>query len=304
MQFAPTSSLRFVLLLSLALAAQAARGQDGLLNELERLSPDSTRREWVQATFKGTRIINGHSVETPGAGTLIFLISHRFGPVNSGAYNFFGLDQATIRLGLEYGLTDRLAVGVGRTSVEKTFDGYLKYRALRQRTGVGGSPVTVTLLAGTALNTLRYSRAVDGFERTFTRRLSYTWQAQVARKISPALSVQVAPTVVHRNLVETNADPTNVYALGLAGRQKLTKRLALTLEYFYRLPDSRTTGWHDALGAGVDIETGGHVFQLHVTNANAMIEPQFIPRTSGQFSRGDIFFGFNVVRNFTLKPGL
>jgi hypothetical protein len=261
---------------------------------------DSLPRQPVAATFKGTRVINGHSVETPGGGTLVFLISHRFGTLNSGAYNFFGLDQATIRLGLEYGLTNRLAVGIGRNSLEKTFDGFVKYRALRQSTGRGAFPVSVTLLGATALTSLRYPGA--GFDHTFPRRLTYTWQALVARKFTPRLSLQLSPTVVHRNLVDTEADENDVYALGLTGRQKLTQRMALTLEYYYRLPGSRDSGLHDALAAGIDIETGGHVFQLHVTNAQGMIEPLFIPRTSGEFWQGDIYFGFNIARNFTLRP--
>ncbi|RSK51320.1 DUF5777 family beta-barrel protein [Hymenobacter rigui] len=296
------STLRFwVLLLALLLSA-AAQAQDSLLAELNAQAPDSTGHELVQATFKGTRIINGHSVETPGPGTLVFLISHRFGRLNSGPYNLFGLDQATIRLGLEYGLTDRLAVGVGRSSVEKAFDGFVQYRLLRQRRG--GMPLSATLLASSAINTLRYSATADGFEHTFSRRLTYTWQALLARKMSPSLSVQLMPTVVHRNLVGEKAAPNDVYALGFAGRQKFTKRMAFTWEYYYRLPNSRTAGLRDALGAGIDIETGGHVFQLHVTNANSMISQQFISTTSGRFFKGDLYFGFNVARNFTLKSGL
>ena len=281
-------------------AAQPGLAQDNLLRDLEKQTTDSLQRQPVAATFKGTRVINGHSVETPGEGTMVFLISHRFGTLNSGAYNFFGLDLATIRLGLEYGITDRLAVGLGRSSQEKTFDGFLKYRALRQSTGLGASPVSITLLGASALTSLRYSD--EGFKHSFARRLTYTWQALVARKINSGLSLQLAPTVVHRNLVDAEADDNDVYALGFAGRQKLTKRIALTLEYYYRLPNSRTSGLRDALAAGVDIETGGHVFQLHVTNSKGMIEPLFVPRTSGHFFKGDIYFGFNVARNFTLKP--
>ncbi|RSK35331.1 DUF5777 family beta-barrel protein [Hymenobacter metallilatus] len=295
-------TLRLGWLLLAVLLSTVAHAQDSLLAELNAQPPDSTHRELVQATFKGTRIINGHSVETPGPGTLVFLISHRFGRLNSGAYNLFGLDQATIRLGLEYGLTDRLAVGIGRSSVEKAYDGFVQYRALRQR--AGGLPFSATLLASSAINTLRYSAAADGFEHTFAHRLTYTWQALLARKFSPALSVQLMPTVVHRNLVGEKATPNDVYALGFAGRQKFTKRMAFTWEYYYRLPGSRIGGLRDALGAGLDIETGGHVFQLHVTNANSMITQQFIPSTSGRFFKGDLYFGFNVARNFTLKPGL
>ncbi|MCA8831577.1 DUF5777 family beta-barrel protein [Hymenobacter pini] len=287
-------------LLALLLTTNA-RAQD-LLSELNTQTTDSTRHELVQATFKGTRIINGHSVETPTNGTLVFLISHRFGRLNSGAYNLFGLDQATIRLGLEYGLTDRLAVGVGRSSVEKAYDGFVQYRVLRQR--MGCMPFSATLLASSAINTLRYSAATDGFDHTFARRLTYSWQALLARKFSPGLSVQLMPTVIHRNLVADKLVPNDLYALGIAGRQKFTKRVAFTWEYYYRLPSSRTRGLRDALGAGLDIETGGHVFQLHVTNANSMIAQQFVPATSGRFFKGDLYFGFNVARNFTLKSGL
>jgi hypothetical protein len=299
-----TPGLAVVAVLLLAARAQAQNTPTpppDLLGELERQTTDSLRRETVQATFKGTRIINGHSLETPGGGTLVFLISHRFGTLNSGAYNFFGLDDAEIRLGLEYGLNDRLTVGGGRSSMDKTYDGFLKYRALRQTTGTRAMPVSVTLFASTALTSLRY---FDGLDRTLPRRLTYTYQALVARKFSPGLSVQLSPTLVHRNLVETRQQHNNVLALGLAGRQKLSKRTALLLEYYYRLPASEDPGTRNALAAGFDIETGGHVFQLHVTNSRGMIEKHFLTQTTGNFFDGDIYFGFNVARNFTLKPRL
>ncbi|RSK45926.1 DUF5777 family beta-barrel protein [Hymenobacter perfusus] len=294
------STMGLGLLLALLLRVPA-HAQDSLLAELSSQLLDSASRAPVLATFKGTRIINGHSVETPGGGTLVFLISHRFGTLNSGAYNFFGLDQASIRLGLEYGLSDHLTAGVGRSSLDKTYDGFLKYRALRQSTGPRAMPVSVTLFGSSALTSLRY---FDGLDHTLPRRLTYTVQALVARKISAGLSVQVVPTLVHRNLVDTRRQHNDVYALGVAGRQKLSKRTALMLEYYYRLPTSEDPGTRNALAAGFDIETGGHVFQLHVTNSQGMIEKHFLTQTSGNFFDGDIYFGFNVARNFTLKPRL
>jgi hypothetical protein len=267
------------------------------LHQLNTIAADSLRREYVQATFKGTRVINGHSIETPGGGSLVFLISHRFGTLNSGAYNFFGLDQATIRLGLEYGLTDRLAVGVGRSSLEKTFDGFGKYRLLRQSTGPGAVPLSVTVLATAALTSLQFEPQP---ERTTASRLTYTYQALLARKFSPSLSVQLMPTLVHRNYVALRRDQNDVYALGAAVRQKLTKRFALTGEYYYLLPGATADDFRNALALGFDIETGGHVFQLHVTNSQGMIEKFFIPQTTGNFFKGDIFFGFNVSRSFQL----
>ena len=280
-------------LLSITVSAHA---QDDLLKTLETQT-DSARSEYVQATFKSTRVINGQSVETPGAGTLVFLISHRFGTLNSGAYNFFGLDQATIRLGLEYGLNDRLTVGVGRSSLEKTYDGFVKYRALRQSTGLHATPVSVTLFASSAITSLKFPDQ----ERPTDSRLAYTYQALIARKFSPSLSLQLMPTLVHRNFVDTRAEQNDVYALGIAGRQKLTKRVALTAEYYYLMPGATADRFRNSLAVGFDIETGGHVFQLHFTNSQGMIEKFFIPQTGGNWLDGDIYFGFNISRVFTLR---
>jgi Membrane bound beta barrel domain (DUF5777) len=287
-----------VLFLWLGLAAPAWAQDDDLLGQLEKQTPAQPTREAVQATFKSTRLINGHTIETPGQGTLVFLISHRFGTLNSGAYNFFGLDQATIRLGLEYALTDRLEIGVGRSSVGKALDGFVKYRALTQTTGPRSLPVSLTLFSSAALTTLRYN---DNIDRTLPRRLVYSYQALIARKFNENLSLQVMPTLVHRNLVMESGDANDVYALGIGGRQKITKRTSINLEYYYLMPDNKPTGVRNALAAGLDIETGGHIFQLHVTNSQGMIEQHFVSETRGNFFDGDIYFGFNVNRNFTVR---
>ena len=286
----------------LALAPAAhAQTQPDLLGQLEKQTAANAPPEVVAATFKGTHIINSQSVETPGAGTLAFLIQHRFGTLNSGAYNFFGLDQAVLRLSFEYGLTSRLAVGVGRSSQEKTFDGFLKYKALRQTTGAHAVPVSVTLFASSAITTLKFAPTPLA-ERSLGSRVTYAYQALVARKFSPNLSVQLMPTLIHRNYVATPAEQNDVYALGGAVRQKITKRTALTADYYYLLPGSTARTFRNALGVGVDIETGGHVFQLHVTNAQGMTEKFFIPETTGNFFKGDLYFGFLIARNFTVRP--
>ncbi|HEX8329564.1 MAG TPA: DUF5777 family beta-barrel protein [Hymenobacter sp.] len=287
------------LLLALARPAQA---QDDLLKDLEKQTADSTKREVVAATFKATHIINSQSVETPGKGTLAFLIQHRFGTLNSGAYEFFGLDQAVLRLSFEYGLTDRLALGIGRSSQDKTFDGFVKYRALRQTTGARAMPVSVTLFASSAITTLKFNDPAT--ERTTASRVDYAYQALIARKFSENLSVQLMPTLIHRNYVATSNMQNDVYALGAGLRQKLTKRLALTADYFYVLPGNTADTYRNALGVGVDIETGGHVFQLHLTNSKGMVEKFFVPQTDGNFFDGDIYFGFTVARNFTIKSQL
>ncbi|MCC3157593.1 DUF5777 family beta-barrel protein [Hymenobacter sp. 15J16-1T3B] len=283
------------LLLGLHLTAAA---QDDLLQQLEQQTTTQAKPDFATATFKGTRIVNGQSVETPASGSLQFLIGHRFGQLNSGAYNFFGLDQATIRLGLEYGLNDRLAVGVGRSSMDKTFDGFVKYKALRQHSGPRAMPVTLTLLATSTITTLKFPVGAD---RSTSSRMAYSYQGLVARKFSPGLSAQLMPTLVHRNLVAQPSDDNDVYAVGGAVRQKLSKRIALTAEYYYVLSGTTADQTHNPLAIGFDIETGGHVFQLHFTNAQGMVDPLFIPRTTGNFFKGDIFFGFNISRSFGLN---
>ncbi len=278
-----------------------AHAQGDLLGQLEKQTTEPQKREVVAATFKGTHVINSQSVETPGPGTLAFLIQHRFGTLNSGAYNFFGLDQAVLRLSFEYGLTNRLAVGVGRSSEEKTFDGFVKYRAIQQTTGSRPVPVSVTLFASSAITTLRFDAPA---ERSTDSRVTYAYQALIARKFSPAFSAQLMPTLIHRNFVATSAEQNDVYALGGAVRQKVSKRTALTADYYYLFPGNTARNFRNALGVGVDIETGGHVFQLHLTNSLGMTEKFFVPETTGNFFNGDIYFGFTVARNFTVKSQL
>ncbi|WP_242693077.1 DUF5777 family beta-barrel protein [Sabulibacter ruber] len=274
-------------------ATPTAFGQEDLLKLAQ--ADDTLQTDKVTATFKTTRLINGHSVETNGAGTLLFLISHRFGTLNSGAYNFWGLDQSTIRLALEYGVTDRFTLGVGRSSLEKTFDGFLKYKLLQQQTN--GFPVTVTAFTSAALKTLEWPDEEKAY--VFAHRLTYAYQLLIARKFSERFSLQVAPTMVHRNLVETGFGEPNVYAVGAGGRFKLSKRTSFNAEYFYLL-EGASDQFENSLSLGFDIETGGHVFQLMFTNSQGMIEKFFIPRNAGGWSSGDIYFGFNISRVFNL----
>jgi hypothetical protein len=276
----------------------ASFAQDDLMNILDKETKDSATTEYATATFKGNRVINGQSPETVGKGVLSFIISHRFGKFNSGAYNFFGLDQATIRLGFEYGITDRLEVGIGRNSLGKVFDGYLKYKLLRQSKGARVMPVSVTLFSSVAVSSLKLTDPTQTDD--FNNRLFYTYQIIIARKFSNNFSLQLSPTLIHRNLVEFKADKNDVFAIGIAGRYKLTKRLSLNVEYFYLLPDQTVFQYNNSLSIGVDIETGGHVFQLHCTNSMGMIEKSFIAETSGQWNKGAIMFGFNVTRPFNL----
>lgn len=287
----------------LTLGAAPAQAQADLLGDLESTTPPA-RREVVQATFKGTHIINSQTVEIEGPGTLNFLIQHRFGTIDQGPYELFGLDQAVLRLAFEYGLTDKVALGVGRYNVDKIFDGFVKYRALRQTSGGGNvTPVSVTLFTSAAIMT-RTFKGTDEADRTTASRLAYTYQALIARKFSPELSVQLMPTLVHRNYVTAADGKNDVYALGAGFRQKITKRIALTGDYFYLLPGGKSAAMRNPLGLGVDIETGGHVFQLHLSNSRGMAEAVSLTQTTDNFLTGGIYFGFAVARNFTVRSNL
>ena len=253
----------------------------------------------ASAAFKTNRVINLHSIENTAAGVMDLKISHRFGFLNGGFYELFGLDAASIRIGVDYGLTDNITAGFGRSSFEKTYDGFLKYRFLRQSTGKRKMPVTAALFASTAVKTIKWQN--PDRENYFSSRLYHTYQLIVGRKFNNAFSLQLSPTVVHRNLVRTSAEKNDVYALGIATRIKLTNRMAINAEYIFVLDNQLAPGYRNSFSLGLDIETGGHVFQLHFTNSTSMIEKGFVTETVGDWADGGIHFGFNVSRVFTLR---
>jgi opacity protein-like surface antigen len=264
-------SLAFLLLLS----SLWTFAQDDLMNILNENSPKEIN--YTTATFKSTRIMNGHSIERMPPGQLDVRISHRFGTINSGAYNFWGLDQSNIHLGLEYGILKWLMVGVGRGSYEKTFDGFAKFTVLRQSTGARVMPVSVSVVTSAALKSQKFADQTR--TNYFTSRLSYVGQILIARKISQGISFQLTPSYIHRNLVATELDPNDIFALGAGARIKLTKRISLNGEYYY-VANPKTylsQQIYNPLSVGFDIET------------------------TGRWKKGDIRFGFNISRVFTLK---
>lgn len=251
----------------------------------------------VRSTFKATQIINTLTIEAPAKKGLQFLIMHRFGRLNEGAYALFGLDNASIRFGLDYGVNDRLSIGVGRSSLDKTYDGNFKWKLLRQKQR--GAPLSVSLYELITHTTLRYS---DKPYLTGRYRTAYQSSLLIARKFTPALSLQLTPSWIHFNLVPTAKDKNEVFALGFGGRMKLTKRMSFNAEYNYLLPDQVvSTKVYNALSFGFDLETGGHVFQLIFSNSEGMTGPYYLAKTTGDWGKGDIFFGFNISRAFNLK---
>jgi len=290
-----TKKLISITVLTLCVAIGQVKAQD----LMDMLGDDKPTTEYAYATFKATRIINGQSVENPASGVLLFTISHHFGQLNSGAYNFFGLDKSTIRLGLDYGINDYISIGIGRSSFEKSFDASFKAKILRQSSGERNMPVSVSWYSSVVLNSLHWQ--YPDRKNYFSSRLSYTNQLLIARKFSNSLSLQLSPTLVHKNLVPTGKAQNDIFAVGFGGRYKITQRMALNAEYFYLLPGNTADTYQNCLSVGVDIETGGHVFQLHFTNAQPMFDRAFITETTGKWSKGDIYFGFNISRVFTIK---
>ena len=275
--------------------------QDDLLNMLD--SEVEEEIEYTYATFKSTRIINGHSIERMQKHQLDFRINHRFGQLNSGAYELWGLDHALINFSFEYGINNRIMIGVRRGTNNKVYDSSVKFSLLRQSKGKKVMPVSVSYFTDMSLKTVKgYNELPDLSESDFQNymhRMAFTHQLLIARKFNEALSLQISPSFVHRNQVPYGLK-NDIYAVGIGGRYKFIRRVAFTFEYFYTSNVTSSNQYQYPLAIGFDIETGGHVFQLFATNSKAMVEDGFIGETVGNWLDGGIYFGFNISRVFAL----
>jgi len=281
----------FLLVTLLFTLDHKAKAQDDLLSLLEE---DDSEITYAEAAFKGTRIVNGHSTKLRNKNQLEFLITHRFGPISGGGYELFGLDEANIRLALEYGISDAFEIGLGRSSFEKTYDGFVKWKFLRQKSGAEKSPISIAWFSSMAVTSLRF----EGQDVNFDDRIGYTHQLLIARKFNSAFSFQLNPGFVHLNTVPEIEDDNDILYLGGGFRYKFTPSVALTFEYYYRFNELTSVETFDPIGIGFDIETGGHVFQLVFTNSRPTFEKGFITNTVDNFWDGDIRFGFNISRTF------
>lgn len=282
--------------LVLLFAMQAVHAQDtDLLKDVAM----PVEKEYVDNAFKSTRVIMSQSIEMLRPGVLDFRILHRFGNVNQGIKEFFGMDQATIRLGFDYGLSKNLTLGVGRGSYKKELDGFVKWRVLQQVSGAKQVPVSLVLVGGATIVGAPWTVSSNKYK--FGHRVGYFAQTLVGRKFSEALSLQLMPIWLHRNLVATKADANDLFAAGVGGRLKVSKRTSLNLDYYYVANRNKAAGLHNPLSVGVDIETGGHVFQLHLTNAVGMNERVFLAETTNNWGKGDIQIGFNISRAFQVR---
>ncbi len=284
--------MKKIVLVFIMLSSFLVKAQDDLLSLLEV----DTDPMYINSTFKGKKVVNGQSVEILSKGVLQFQIQHRFGTLNSGFYNLYGLDNSQIRLGFDYGIKDWMSIGIGRSSALKTIDASAKLRLKRQSKGSKEFPFTLVTNSAIYVKQYRWSETK---EETFelSNQLSFAHQILIARKINRDLSVQLSPTLVHYNLVNY-AEKNDRISLGFGARQKLTNRISVNAEYFMQINGKIN---NDVLSFGFDIETGGHVFQLHLSNSPAMIESSFIHETKGDWEQGDIYFGFNISRVFTIK---
>ncbi|MDT8412080.1 MAG: DUF5777 family beta-barrel protein [Vicingaceae bacterium] len=294
--------LSFILLCSLVSFAQ-----DDLLNMLEEEVEQETTSEKVTATFKGKKLINANTIETTKKKTLEFNITHRFGDMligkAEGHHSLWGLDNATnIRFSFDYGLTDRISIGVGRSKTQEHIDGNIKYRFLDQKTG--GMPISAAYYANIAV-----AAVAQIPEDLFVNRLSYVHQLIIVSKLSNAISLEILPTLVHRNFVDKrnvhpengSTDENDLFAVGFAGRFKITKRMAFVVDYFLPFSEFRDSrnSYYDVLGVGIEIETGGHVFHINVTNSAGIIENDFLPYTNSAWDKGEYKLGFNISRVFS-----
>ena len=274
-----------ILFISISVSLHSQEDLLGLIDDNPKTIP-------VMATFKATRIVNAQSIEMPKPRILEFVILHRFGSMANGAYDLFGMDEAVIRFDLEYGFSDRLSIGIGRSSLNKTYDIFSKLKIVDQRTGHRSFPISLVLFTKMEIETIMKDMDMQD-------RYTYDVQFLLAKKLNRSLSLQLMPTFIHRNLVETHNDHHDLISLGIGGRIKMTRRTSINFDTFFpigRRGETYKQGW----GIGYDIETGGHVFQLMVTNARGSFESEYVENASGAFEDLNLYLGFNISRAFYL----
>lgn len=276
-------------------SASAQDSTNNLLNDLKK--DDSKETNYATHAFKSTRVVTAQSIENMPAGVLDLRFAHRFEALHQGISTLFGLDHAIMRIGFEYGITNRLMAGVGRSSGGPEYDGFIKYKILRQSTGARNMPFSLSFVSTVVANTIHYIDDTRN-NREFHNRFYYTQELLIARKFSEALTLQLTPTWTHATFPYPASLPNNLLAAGIGGRLKLTKRMSLNAEYFYQFPDYKYPGTKDPVSVGLEIETGGHVFSLMVSNSQYMNDKTYITETPG---KNDLHFGFNLSRVFTLK---
>lgn len=265
--------------------------QDDLLAEIDS---DSIGIQEANAVFKGLKIVNFESTKLMYKKQFVFMVAHRFGSIENGFDSFFGLDDAVTRLNFIYGISDGFNISASRSSFQKIYETAIKYRLVKQKEN--GFPFTIVGYNSLLINTALEKDNLPKLE--FKHRLGYTAQILVSRKVNTNLSLELAPTFFHDNYVAINDQDNSQFALGLGGRYKLGKRWSLNMDYGWHLNRSNDSPFKNPFSVGVDLETGGHVFQMHFTNAQAMNTNGFLGQATGDWGDGDVYFGFNLTRVF------
>jgi len=268
--------------------------QDDLLNQLDAEKSDV--KEIETSTFKGLQICNMQSTKLTAKGEWYMLVSHRFGDLTNGFDNFFGLDNALTKFGGIYGVSDWLSLGASRHTYHKTYELTAKYKLANQE--ISGFPVTIVGYNTMDINSEKKDATMPGLK--FNHRLAYTTQLLISRKFSDSFSLELTPIYVHKNLYDGIKDQKSTLLLGSGARYKVAKRLSVNLEYAARLnlPEESVSMYQNPLTIGLDIETGGHVFQLVLSNSQPMNDVAVYTNALGDWNGGSIYFGFNMYRVF------
>ncbi|NDI99439.1 hypothetical protein GWA97_10175 [Flavobacterium sp. LaA7.5] len=281
--------MKKLILAACLFGAITVSAQDDLLAELD--STQTVSENYVTAVFKGLQIVTLQTTKMPAKKEFYFVVSHRFGSVKDGISEFFGLDMATTKIGGVYGITDWLSVSASRHTMLKMYETSIKCRLARQGDNF---PLEIVGYNTVDINTFLEEKDYPKIE--FNDRLAYISQLLISRKLSDKVSLQLVPSFIHKNLYDPAIENDNQFSVGAGGRVKLTKRLSLNAEYVYNA--DKPDFYVNPLSVGLDIETGGHVFQLIFTNSQSMTESGYITHAAGDWGDGDFFFGFNLYRVF------
>ena len=276
------------LILLLFLFPLLTYSQDDLLSGVEA----PITKEKVTSAFKALKIVNLESTKLAAKGDLYFVVAHRFGSIKDGFEGFYGLDNANTQIKFIYGLTPGINISAARS--EFAYDFATKYMLLPQIKD--GFPVTIAGFNSLSINNTLKESLYPKLE--FKNRLTYVAQLLISRKLSEKLSLEIVPSFFHENFVLDPEQSNSQYAIGFGGRYKFAKRWSLNMDYAAHLNRASNSIYKNPLSIGFDLETGGHVFQMHFTSSQAIDEAGYLGRTTGDWIKGDIFFGFNLARVF------
>jgi len=260
---------------------------------ITQFSINAQEPEIVKNVFSGTRFVNTQSANLANKGDLLLLIQHRFGDISDGFYELFGLDQASMRIGFEYGFGNNLNFGVGRSTFMKTFDAFGKYRIVQQNTNF---PLTIAVSAGGSIPSIR-NFFPDEFDN-FSDKLSANTQVHFATAFNN-FGFQLSPGYLKTGFSPLENRSFSFFNLGIGGSIKLSKKVSANIEYLY--PFTNAIKNQHPLSLGIDLDTGGHLFQLVLSNSQRMFEQAIYSQTTGDWTKGSLFFGFNLIREFHLK---